>query len=64
MKIGWVTYSKESLFVKVMVRREPIGTNLYEELEIDYRQGDLTLNDLKQILTGEPMPSTRLTVHT
>lgn len=37
MKIGWVTYSKESLFVKGMVRREPIGTNLYEELEIDYR---------------------------
>ena len=37
-----------------VVRREPMGGNLYENVEIDYRLGDLTLDDLKQILTGEP----------
>ena len=37
-----------------MVRRELSGTNLYEDVQIDYRLGDLTLSDLKQILTGEP----------
>jgi glycosylphosphatidylinositol transamidase (GPIT) subunit GPI8 len=37
-----------------VVRREVSGKNLYEGVQIDYRLGDLTLNDLKQILTGEP----------
>ena len=37
-----------------MVRRELSGTNLYEDVQIDYRLGDLTLSDLKQILTCEP----------
>ena len=37
-----------------VVRREVSGKNLYEGVQIDYRLGDLTLDDLKQILTGEP----------
>ena len=37
-----------------VVRRELSGTNLYEDVQIDYRLGTLTLSDLKQILTGEP----------
>ena len=37
-----------------VVRREVSGKNLYEGVQIDYRLGDLTLSDLKQILTGEP----------
>ena len=37
-----------------VVRRELSGTNLYEDVQIDYRLGDLTLSDLKQILSGEP----------
>lgn len=37
-----------------VVRRELSGTNLYEDVQIDYRLGDLTLSDLKQILAGEP----------
>ena len=37
-----------------VVRREIGGDNLYKDLQIDYRLGDLTLEDLKQILTGEP----------
>ena len=37
-----------------VVRREQSGKNLYEGVQIDYRLGNLTLSDLKQILTGEP----------
>ena len=37
-----------------VVRREISGANLYENVQIDYKLGDLTLNDLKHILTGEP----------
>ena len=37
-----------------VIRRELDGENLYEDVHIDYQLGDLTLNDLKQILTGEP----------
>lgn len=37
-----------------VVRRELSGTNLYEDVQIDYRLGTLTLSDLKQILTSEP----------
>ena len=37
MKIGWVTYSKESLFVKGMVRRDPIGYH-----------GNLYMNDMDE----------------
>ena len=37
-----------------VVRREIGGDNLYKDLQIDYRLGDLTLEDLKQILTGNP----------
>ena len=36
------------------MRREVSGKNLYEGVQIDYRLGDLTLDDLKQILKGEP----------
>lgn len=37
-----------------VVRREIGGDNLYKDLQIDYRLGDLTLEDLKQILTSNP----------
>ena len=37
-----------------VVRREIGGDNLYKDLQIDYRLGDLTLEDLKQILTCNP----------
>ena len=37
-----------------VVRREIAGDNLYKDLQIDYKSGDLTLEDLKQILTGDP----------
>ena len=37
-----------------VVRRELSGTNLYEDVQIDYKLDALTLSDLKQILTGEP----------
>ncbi len=37
-----------------VVRREIGGDNLYKDLQIDYKSGDLTLEDLKQILTGNP----------
>lgn len=37
-----------------VVRREIGGDNLYKDLQIDYKLGDLTLEDLKRILTGEP----------
>ena len=37
-----------------VVRREIGGGNLYTDLQIDYKLGDLTLEDLKQILTGNP----------
>lgn len=37
-----------------VIRREIGGGNLYTDLQIDYKLGDLTLEDLKQILTGNP----------
>ena len=37
-----------------VVRREIGGRYLYENVKIDYKLGNLTLEDLKQILTGEP----------
>ena len=37
-----------------VVRREIGGSNLYNDIQIDYKLGDLTLENLKQILTGEP----------
>lgn len=37
-----------------VVRREIGGDNLYEDLQIDYKLGDLSLDDLNHILTGEP----------
>ena len=37
-----------------VVRREVEGENLYDDVQIDYKLGDLTLDNLKQILTGEP----------
>lgn len=40
--------------LKGVIRRELDGENLYEDVQIDYPLGNLTLNDLKQILTGEP----------
>ena len=37
-----------------VVRREIGGDNLYEDLQIDYKLGELSLEDLKYILSGEP----------
>ena len=37
-----------------VIRREISGENLYENVQIDYKLGDLTLEDLKQILTSGP----------
>ena len=37
-----------------VVRREIGGENLYEDVCIDYKLDNLTLNDLNKILTGEP----------
>jgi hypothetical protein len=37
-----------------VVRREVSGNNLYEDVVIDYKLGDISLGDLKQILTSEP----------
>ena len=37
-----------------VVRREIGGDNLYDDLQIDYNLGNLSPEDLKQILTGEP----------
>ena len=37
-----------------VVRRETSGKNLYNDIVIDYRLGELTPNDLKNILSGEP----------
>ena len=40
--------------LKGVVRREVAGKNLYGGIEIDYRLDELTLKDLKEILTAEP----------
>ena len=37
-----------------VVRRKIGGDNLYKDLKIDYKLGDLTLEDLKMILTDDP----------
>ena len=37
-----------------VVRRKIDGDNLYKDLKIDYKLGDLTLEDLKMILTDDP----------
>ena len=37
-----------------VVRRELSGKNLYENVQIDYKIGELTIDDLRQILTSEP----------
>ena len=37
-----------------VVCRETGGSNLYDNVQIDYKLGDLALEDLKQILTGDP----------
>ena len=37
-----------------VVRREIAGENLYDGIVIDYRLGELTLTDLRNILTAEP----------
>ena len=37
-----------------VVCREIGGSNLYDNVQIDYKLGDLALEDLKQILTGDP----------
>ena len=37
-----------------VVRRKIGGDNLYKDLKIDYKLGDLTLEDLKKILTDDP----------
>ena len=37
-----------------VVRREVSGNNLYEDVVIDYKLGNISLGDLKQILTSEP----------
>ena len=48
-----IAYNEKNPFQGV-VRRETGGENLYKDLQIDYKLGDLTLEDLKQILTGNP----------
>ena len=45
-----------------VVRREISGENLYENVQIDYKLGDLTLEDLKQILTSEPSDAYPITL--
>ena len=40
--------------LKGVVRREVSGKNLYDGIDIDYRLDELTLADLKSILTSEP----------
>ena len=40
--------------IQGVVRREIGGDNLYNDLQIDYKLADLTLEDLTQILTGDP----------
>ena len=37
-----------------VVCRETGGSNLYDNVQIDYKLGELALEDLKQILTGDP----------
>ena len=37
-----------------VVRQQVAGENLYNDVQVDYKLGELTLNDLKQILTGAP----------
>lgn len=37
-----------------VVRRETSGDNLYNDIVIDYRLNELTLNDLRNILSAEP----------
>ena len=45
-----------------VVRRELMGANLYEDVQIDYKLGQLTLDDLKQILTAEPSEAYPITL--
>ena len=40
--------------LKGVVRHEVAGRNLYDGIEIDYRLDELTLSDLKAILSAEP----------
>lgn len=37
-----------------VIHREVSGNNLYNDVQIDYKLGELTLDDLKHILTSEP----------
>lgn len=48
-----IAYNEKNLLQGV-VRREVSGNNLYEDIQIDYKLGNLTLDDLKHILTSEP----------
>ncbi len=48
-----IAYNERNILPGV-VRREQMGINLYQDVQIDYRLGNLTLDNLKQILTGKP----------
>jgi ABC-type branched-subunit amino acid transport system substrate-binding protein len=48
-----IAYNERNILPGV-VRREQTGINLYENVQIDYRLGNLSLDNLKQILTSEP----------
>ena len=45
-----------------VVRREQSGKNLYNGAQIDYKLDELTLNDLRHILTDEPSESYPVTL--
>ena len=50
--------------LKGVVRREIGGANLYKDLQIDYKLGDLSLDDLKHILIGDPSDAYPVTLGT
>ena len=56
-----IAYNEKNLLQGV-VRREVSGNNLYEDIQIDYKLGNLTLDDLKHILTSEPSEAYPITL--
>ena len=54
--------NNEKNLLQGVVRREVSGNNLYEDIQIDYKLGNLTLDDLKHILTSEPSEAYSITL--
>lgn len=54
--------NNEKNLLQGVVRREVSGNNLYEDIQIDYKLGNLTLDDLKHILTSEPSEAYPITL--